>query len=592
MEMNQYVREYKKKSRRAMRRYYAMAVLNVIICLIIWLYLAAFNVAYVYLLIPFVCGLFFSVIILRNAHRRNIDTINKLLTNNLDVHLVVECYEQLMYAKKGKEFAFVYVNYLKTLLLLGEYDKFIEVYKSYPKYSKKINIQSLKLLALSLKEDRTEYRELLFAHKFSKYRKTNEKLSDQKEQLKVLDQNYEISQLYELKEYRKAIEKIESIKFYNPYNILLFESYKQRCLYHLNEKYSFPNENVYPFSFVAKWKYLIETGEEYSYERVDELLDIFEQNEKSIKNTKKKICIMVAAYLVVLAFLLAKLTPAKKTTIEEYKMNLSAWDYEVTRIYGLCSNKDLSGGIMYGARDLMDGESEPDYYFTSINYFRDGLIPKMQLHIEPLIYSGGTEVFVADGEDSSYVTVITDELLLVTYDKKAIDTVNDRLFLDSYETGAYFYSFIVEGKFNINYLGIDGKTLSENGEFIEAETVDPEEIKKGIKMFATAQNEDGLVLVCSYRGNISNVQTGARYWLEEMTPDGWKIIEIEDDEDRWKTHKYYLEEGQSTIIEINWGNVYYKVPAGQYRIGKEFTWTDNESGRVNTFPEYAEFEIK
>ena len=74
---------------------------------------------------------------------------------------------------------------------------------------------------------------------------------------------------------------------YNPYNILLFESYKQRCLYHLNEKYSFPDENVYPFSFVAKWKYLIETGEEYSYERVDELLDIFEQNEKSIKNTKK-----------------------------------------------------------------------------------------------------------------------------------------------------------------------------------------------------------------------------------------------------------------------------------------------------------------
>ena len=111
-------------------------------------------------------------------------------------------------------------------------------------------------------------------------------------------------------------------------------------------------------------------------------------------------------------------------------------------------------------------------------------------------------------------------------------------------------------------------------------------------MFATSQNEDGLVLVCSYRGNISNVQTGARYWLEEMTLDGWKVIEIEDDEDRWKTHKYYLAEGQSTIIEINWGNVYYKVPAGQYRIGKEFTWTDNESGRVNTFPEYAEFEIK
>ena len=74
---------------------------------------------------------------------------------------------------------------------------------------------------------------------------------------------------------------------------LLFHSYRERCLYHLGEPCSMPDETIYPFSFVTEWKYLLETGEEYHYEKMDELLEVFDHNAKCVQQNIKKLRICI-----------------------------------------------------------------------------------------------------------------------------------------------------------------------------------------------------------------------------------------------------------------------------------------------------------
>ena len=461
MKMNSYVKEYKKKSRRSIIIYFIIALLFLAVFFVATLCLVVYQKSLLYLLAPAFFVIAFDVALLNNARRKNINVINNLLKNNLDVDLVLESYEQLIEGKKGKDFPFILVNYLKTLLLLGEYEKFIEVYKSNQRYTAKINLSGLKGSVLALKQDRSEYRESLFEHKFSKYRKVNTRLPFLKEELKVNDQYYEIMQLYEIKEYRKVIEKIDSTNWYNTYNKLFYRSYRERSLYHLNEIYAAPDEDMYPFAFVTEWKHLIETGEEYTYEKVDELLEVFEQNKKSASKTSKKIYILSFIYLLVLGILLAILTPEKKEekTKAEYIKHLSVCDYETTELYGFRSNADLAGAILYGNKTESGEDVLPGYIFTRIDYYKEGFTPKMKLDICPLLYLGGTQLYALDGDNSSYVTILTDDFAEITYDGKAIVRCvilpKGPLFLEPYS-----YSFITDEVFDINLLRVNGEKLN------------------------------------------------------------------------------------------------------------------------------------
>ena len=460
--MNQYVKAYEKKRRQTIGLYVLVFLGLSTVCLLMLMTLMLFNLNYIFILIPMILGTFFFQKFIIKTNKKNLKTINDLLSNHLDTELVLESYEQLMHKKKSRNFPFIYVGYLKILLMLGEYDKFIEMYKSYPKYTNRIDLRNLKSIVLKLKKDKAEYRECLFKHKFTKYRNVNTKLSDDKEELKFTDQTFELMQLYENKEYREAIEKIDSICCYNnPYNKLLFQSYRERCLYHLGEPCSMPEENLYPFPFVIEWKYLLETGEEYSYEKIDELLEVFEHNEKHVQQRIKKARLFFIAYCIFVAVVLLTITAKEDelfkdvTNEKSYIIDLKVWDYEIQEIYGFCTNSDLAGAVIYGNKTPSEEGQVPGYCVTRIDYYKDGFMPMMKLKSLPLLYLGGTQIYWMEGDSSTYVLVLSDVQGEIVYNGKVVNHViceklpEAPLFLEPYA-----YSFIIDGTYEKGMLTV------------------------------------------------------------------------------------------------------------------------------------------
>ena len=143
----------------------------------------------------------------------------------------------------------------------------------------------------------------------------------------------------------------------------------------------------------------------------------------------------------------------------EYIKHLSVWDYETTELYGFRSNADLAGAILYGNKTESGEDVLPGYILTRIDYYKEGFIPKKKLDICLLSYLGGTQLYVLDGDNSSYVTILTDDFAEITYDGKAIVRCvilpkGPRLH------EPYSYSFITDEVFDMDLLRVNGEKLN------------------------------------------------------------------------------------------------------------------------------------
>ena len=175
-----------------------------------------------------------------------INKINAVFRSNLDVQWVISVHKELLKNRRRKNYSAILLSYLTTLFMIGDFKKFETVYGEHRKVFRKIpmdvSLKSLQQMFYSLEKDRSEYRKLLFSNR------TNTNLC-------------EIEQLYELKEYKKVLEKINQISYTTSYEELIYESYKQRSLYYLKEKYDFPKKTSYLFVPILQWRNLLGNGE-------------------------------------------------------------------------------------------------------------------------------------------------------------------------------------------------------------------------------------------------------------------------------------------------------------------------------------------
>lgn len=97
----------------------------------------------------------------------------------------------------------------------------------------------------------------------------------------------------------------------------------------------------------------------------------------------------------------------------------------------------------------------------------------------------------------------------------------------------------------------------------------------GIALTAEQVSATGLTLTCAqYGGQITGeLSTGSYYALERSTVDGWQSVEQlpQENEVAWTSEAWIINQNSTVQWEIDWEWLYGPLPAGEYRIGKEFT---------------------
>ena len=177
------------------------------------------------------------------------------------------------------------------MLLLDtcQFEKFEEIYKKNRKSMRSIfMISFLKRLILelsALKDDKKYYQKILSKYHFSRFRGKKGELSGIRSKKRFRDESMEIYQLYETKQYEKAIEKINSMHIDNMWDNACFFAEKQKCLFHLKQEYRMLGEEDSEYLYYRKLKTLLDTGKEYSYENAERILLMMNEDIKVAKRT-------------------------------------------------------------------------------------------------------------------------------------------------------------------------------------------------------------------------------------------------------------------------------------------------------------------
>lgn len=210
--------------------------------------------------------------------------IQEKYKNDWDIDSACKTYEEIIASKYLVERNGVLCSYFLLLLNTCQFERFTDVYKENRNKIRNVFMwKYMRLLILytsSLSKDRREFRKRLSRYHFSKYHKKKGKLNKIKGCQRFQDNTISILQLYENEEYQSAITMIDQIDIASPWDKLYVRSIKERCLFHLNEKYSIPEQEQTKFLFIKQWDMLVRTNEEYYDNRVNELLKMMHEDLK------------------------------------------------------------------------------------------------------------------------------------------------------------------------------------------------------------------------------------------------------------------------------------------------------------------------
>ena len=96
----------------------------------------------------------------------------------------------------------------------------------------------------------------------------------------------------------------------------------------------------------------------------------------------------------------------------------------------------------------------------------------------------------------------------------------------------------------------------------------------GITLEAENVMPGGLSLVCHQSGGdgVSELQTGSFYVIQRLEEAGWTDVAYapQEYEVAWTTEAWIIQRENTTTWDVNWEWLYGELPAGEYRIGKEF----------------------
>lgn len=117
----------------------------------------------------------------------------------------------------------------------------------------------------------------------------------------------------------------------------------------------------------------------------------------------------------------------------------------------------------------------------------------------------------------------------------------------------------------------------------------------GITLTAENISHSGATIVCSQSEgeNVFELNTGSFYIIQKLVETGYVDVEYlpQEYDIGWTSEAYIINKGGSTTWDINWEWLYGKLPAGEYRIGKEIM-NFRGPGDFDQEMVYAHFEIK
>ena len=126
---------------------------------------------------------------------------------------------------------------------------------------------------IGMMKDRSEYRDIVSKRRVSKYYNAEGKLSKKAQVLRKRDEQYTVQKMYEMGEYAQLLEYLEKVHDATKYDHILYDTYRQRCLYQLNPGYEIDIPDVPDFYCIRILKHLKETGEMYSLDRAKEFAE-------------------------------------------------------------------------------------------------------------------------------------------------------------------------------------------------------------------------------------------------------------------------------------------------------------------------------
>lgn len=112
----------------------------------------------------------------------------------------------------------------------------------------------------------------------------------------------------------------------------------------------------------------------------------------------------------------------------------------------------------------------------------------------------------------------------------------------------------------------------------------------GVTMTAESITPTGLILVCTQSGGMptGELQTGSPFWLETWVDGQWERTPRDTVEIAWTMEAWAIPKNKSVEWVVDWENIYYPLPAGRYRIGKEIM-DFRGAGDYDEYRCYAEF---
>lgn len=582
--MENYVNAYKKENRKIQ----ILFVIRFIPVFILYFFTALWS-------LPIGVTLFIILYRLILIYRKkaivnNISRINVILDESMDIELVLSIYEKLLLRKRRTDYAILLVSYLDKLLAAGKYEQFINVCNSNQRKLKNANIDAaltlIRVPILALGKDRSEYRRYLQEEK-----KIYAKIKGKNFKQEWMSRFNEVKYQYAIQEYEKALEIIEQLKPIGKYYVLATESYKQRCLYHLEKEYKRPKETLYPFLTIQQWKHLVETGEELIVPESQEMLHLINQGIKGAKKRKKKALIFSMACIVfvvlwVLFHREEKIDGQMSTelTVENYVARLENYGFDIKEINGMCQNEEIIGAVIYASKpgDDPDVIYLPSYNIATIKHDQ----PSNQLNLKGIFFDGETKIYTEKAKNSTYVVVISENPSQLSYDGVLIeDVVVEKLEEATFVDESYLHCFIHEGKFKESLLEIDSVEKNEEVEKNESDSY--------INTQIIEEYSDGFLILYWYDDNLSNVQAPTGYWFEKKVENEWQVIEMYEDEDTWKDYTYHFDKYIEKPIDVHWKWLLgYDLEPGEYRVGKNFTWYNNETHTTESQAIYVEFVIE
>lgn len=117
----------------------------------------------------------------------------------------------------------------------------------------------------------------------------------------------------------------------------------------------------------------------------------------------------------------------------------------------------------------------------------------------------------------------------------------------------------------------------------------------GVELLTENITPSGLTIICNQAGgtNVFELNTGSFYVIQKLVETGYVDVEYlpQEYDIGWTSEAYIINKGSSTTWDINWEWLYGKLPAGEYRIGKEIM-NFRGPGDFDQEMVYAHFEIK